>query len=136
MGLLYPRRKTGDDAGDRRRGQVLLEQRPPSGIWGGLLSLPELAGHAPAEDDKVAAADQHALGLAVAPFGEMETQERLSTITHVFTHYKLHIAPYRVTLARARGTGRRRGPPLVRRREHPRRAAAGADQETAAGIIG
>jgi A/G-specific adenine glycosylase len=30
----------------------------------------------------------------------MESYERLSTVTHVFTHYKLHIAPYRITLSR------------------------------------
>jgi A/G-specific adenine glycosylase len=82
------------------RGEVLLEQRPPSGIWGGLLSLPELDGHVPAVDDDVPAADDAALMLAVGKFGEMESHERLSTVTHVFTHYKLHIAPYRVTLAR------------------------------------
>ncbi len=82
------------------RGQVLLEQRPPSGIWGGLLSLPELDGHLLAEDDDVPAADDDALMQAVGKFGEMESHERLSTVTHVFTHYKLHIAPYRVTLAR------------------------------------
>ncbi|WP_206360132.1 NUDIX domain-containing protein, partial [Pseudomonas viridiflava] len=34
-------------------GQVLLEQRPPTGIWGGLLSLPELDGHVLAEDDDI-----------------------------------------------------------------------------------
>ncbi|NRR32941.1 A/G-specific adenine glycosylase [Oxalobacteraceae bacterium] len=82
------------------RGQVLLEQRPDSGIWGGLLSLPELDGHVLAGDDRVAPAADTALMLAAGKFGEMESHERLSTITHVFTHYKLHIAPYRVTLAR------------------------------------
>jgi A/G-specific adenine glycosylase len=41
--------------------QVLLEQRPPSGIWGGLLSLPELDGHVAAEDDEVEPADHDAL---------------------------------------------------------------------------
>jgi len=81
-------------------GQVLLEQRPPTGIWGGLMSLPELDGHVLAEDDDIEAADHDALMLATARFGEMESYERLSTITHVFTHYKLHIAPYRVTLAK------------------------------------
>lgn len=81
-------------------GQVLLQQRPPAGIWGGLLSLPELDGHALAEGDAVAPADHEALTLAVGRYGELESHERLSTITHVFTHYKLHIAPYRVTLAR------------------------------------
>jgi len=81
-------------------GQVLLEQRPPSGIWGGLLSLPELEGHVAAEDDEVAEAGHDALLRAVGKFGEMESYERLSTVTHVFTHYKLHIAPYRITLSR------------------------------------
>lgn len=80
--------------------QILLEQRPPSGIWGGLLSLPELHGHVGADDDAVADADHAALSQMVARFGDMESYERLSTVTHVFTHYKLHIAPYRVTLAR------------------------------------
>ncbi|MFA9215524.1 MAG: A/G-specific adenine glycosylase [Sphingomonadaceae bacterium] len=83
-------------------GQVLLEQRPASGIWGGLLSLPELDGHALAEDDDIAALDAAALMLAVDRFGTLESYERLSTITHVFTHYKLHIAPYRITLAQRR----------------------------------
>ena len=81
-------------------GQVLLEQRPPTGIWGGLLSLPELDGHLLAEDDDVPAADDTLLLQAVGKFGEMESAERLTTVTHVFTHYKLHIAPYRITLAR------------------------------------
>ena len=81
-------------------GQVLLEQRPPTGIWGGLLSLPELDGHLLAEDDDVPAADDRLLLQAVGKFGEMESAERLNTVTHVFTHYKLHIAPYRITLAR------------------------------------
>lgn len=81
-------------------GQVLLEQRPESGIWGGLLSLPELDGHMPADDGRVAPAGHAALTLAVSRHGELESHEQLSTITHVFTHYKLHIAPYRVTLAR------------------------------------
>ncbi|MES2264080.1 MAG: A/G-specific adenine glycosylase [Pseudomonadota bacterium] len=81
------------------RGQVLLEQRPSSGIWGGLLSLPELDGHVLAEGDDIAPADQQALMLAVQAFGTIETQERLMTVTHVFTHYKLHIAPLLITLA-------------------------------------
>ncbi|CAN7679970.1 A/G-specific adenine glycosylase [Pseudoduganella sp. LjRoot289] len=81
-------------------GQVLLEQRPASGIWGGLLSLPELDGHTLAEDGDVPPPDAAALLAAVNLFGEMEMHERLMTVTHVFTHYKLHIAPLLVTLAR------------------------------------
>ena len=87
-------------------GAVLLEQRPPSGIWGGLLSLPELAGHVAAPDadegNDANAAEDSELLRAVEPFGTMESYERLNTVTHVFTHYKLHIAPYRITLAQRR----------------------------------
>ena len=36
----------------------------------------------------------------MAPFGEIETQELLLPIVHVFTHYKLHIVPCRITLSR------------------------------------
>jgi len=79
-------------------GQVLLEQRPATGIWGGLLSLPELDGHALAEDDEIAPVDDAALLAAVQPFGVIDTHERLLNVTHVFTHYKLHIAPLLVTL--------------------------------------
>ena len=81
-------------------GQVLLEQRPGSGIWGGLLSLPELDGHVLADGEAPRDIDQAALARAVAPFGTIETQERLLPIVHVFTHYKLHIVPCRITLAR------------------------------------
>jgi A/G-specific adenine glycosylase len=65
---------------------VLLEKRPPTGIWGGLWSLPEAAD----EDALVAVA--HGLGGS----GELE---RLSSFTHTFTHFKLDIEP---RLARAR----------------------------------
>lgn len=77
------------------RGQVLLEQRAPSGIWGGLLSLPELAGHGVQDD----APGDAAVAAAVQPFGSMESLERLRPVLHVFTHYKLHIHPLLVTLA-------------------------------------
>jgi A/G-specific adenine glycosylase len=79
-------------------GEVLLEQRPASGIWGGLLSLPELAGHLPHETTHLPALDQAAVSQAIAPFGAAESQERLRPVTHVFTHYKLHIDPIWVTL--------------------------------------
>ncbi|MCY1553201.1 NUDIX domain protein [compost metagenome] len=52
-----------------------------------------------AGDDEIPPADQAALLAAVQVFGEMESHERLMTVTHVFTHYKLHIAPLLVTPA-------------------------------------
>jgi A/G-specific adenine glycosylase len=87
------------------RGQVLLEQRPATGIWGGLLSLPELAGHNTMAPGTAAAPDTHdtpmdaAVAAAVSPFGTMESLERLLPVVHIFTHYKLHIHPLLVTLS-------------------------------------
>ena len=77
-------------------GQVLLEQRPDSGIWGGLMSLPELDGHGALDGEAAVIED---VVRAAAAFGEVEETEALLPLVHVFTHYKLHIAPYRIALA-------------------------------------
>lgn len=61
--------------------QVLLELRQSSGIWGGLLSLPEVADCVEAET--VA----RRLGLATLGFEELEPLE------HSFTHFHLAIRP-------------------------------------------
>jgi A/G-specific adenine glycosylase len=66
---------------------VLLEKRPPTGIWGGLWSLPE-------------AADEDALAAVAHGFGGTEELHRLAPLTHTFTHFKLDIEP---RLAQARG---------------------------------
>lgn len=70
-------------------GDVLLEKRPDSGIWGGLYSLPEKAvddtGASP-EPGWVAYAES---GLQLNPL----TLEPLPTIRHSFTHYHLDITP-------------------------------------------
>jgi A/G-specific adenine glycosylase len=60
---------------------VLLEKRPPTGIWGGLWSLPEAA------DEDALAAVAHSLG------GGTDKLQRLSPFTHTFTHFKLDIEP-------------------------------------------
>ena len=83
-------------------GQVLLEQRPETGIWGGLMSLPEMDGH---QTLGVEAADIDEVVCAAGAFGEVEEAEALLPLVHVFTHYKLHIAPYRIGLARRAETG-------------------------------
>ncbi|MGH8853706.1 MAG: A/G-specific adenine glycosylase [Telluria sp.] len=86
------------------RGQVLLEQRPATGIWGGLLSLPEADGHLGAEVDAVAAP---AIVAAGGQFGTVDEVEALRPLVHVFTHYKLHIAPWQLRLsARAEASER------------------------------
>uniref|UniRef100_UPI00403F02A2 A/G-specific adenine glycosylase n=1 Tax=Massilia sp. METH4 TaxID=3123041 RepID=UPI00403F02A2 len=80
-------------------GQVLLEQRPGAGIWGGLLSLPEVNGHVAMDDEDHPQVDGDMVAAALLPFGVPESQERLNRVTHVFTHYRLQIVPVLVTLA-------------------------------------
>ena len=77
------------------QGEILLEQRPPSGIWGGLLSLPELerlGGDAAGED---LLAEVRA---ALCDIGEIEGIEALPAFTHAFTHYKLLVTPWKIDL--------------------------------------
>jgi A/G-specific adenine glycosylase len=75
--------------------QVLLQQRPEVGIWGGLLSLPEIG----MADD---ALSNDVIDDAVAPFGTVASIARLPLLSHGFTHFKLHITPYQVRLAQRR----------------------------------
>lgn len=91
------------------RDQVLLEQRPDSGIWGGLLSLPELAAgmlqpdevkQSKLQADEAARLFQQEIVRTVASFGALQTCDALTPFAHVFTHFKLHVTPYLVTLSR------------------------------------
>ncbi|MDX1755490.1 MAG: A/G-specific adenine glycosylase [Marinobacter sp.] len=74
-----------------RQGRVLLQKRPPSGIWGGLWSLPELDPAYTAEE--LPDACEQALGLSC---GEPELQ---AGFRHTFSHYHLHIQPARLIAA-------------------------------------
>jgi A/G-specific adenine glycosylase len=77
-------------------GEVLLQQRPDNGIWGGLMSLPEMDGHVALDK----AIDAPALvDSAAAAFGKVDEVQALLPLVHVFTHYKLHIRPLKVALA-------------------------------------
>jgi len=69
---------------------VLLERRPPTGIWGGLLAPPECAGTASAEEIARAAE-----ALARRHGCRLQAVEALPPLTHSFTHFRLHIAPQR-----------------------------------------
>lgn len=83
----------------QHEGQVLLEQRPNSGIWGGLLSLPEVDGMRERTGSS-ASADSAAEILHLAQrFGQFEKLDPLPEFTHVFTHFKLHITPILVRLS-------------------------------------
>jgi A/G-specific adenine glycosylase len=70
-------------------GRVLLERRPPSGIWGGLWCFPQL------EEEDAGAAAHAAERLALDPEG-VEHVEDWAELTHVFTHFSLRIRPVRL----------------------------------------
>ena len=69
---------------------VLLERRPPSGIWGGLLSLPE--GDTATADEF---ARRHGLRL-------LATQP-MAKLKHTFTHFRLNIQAVCCRVERASG---------------------------------
>ena len=71
-----------------RAGEVLLEKRPPAGIWGGLWCLPETVREA-------------GLGpYCLERFGaRVSGIEALPGIAHGFTHFKLDIQPLRLRVS-------------------------------------
>lgn len=65
-------------------GEILLQKRPPTGIWGGLWSFPEFT-------DETGMADwllEHGQAQVIAT--------RLPVLTHTFSHYRLHLHPLQV----------------------------------------
>jgi A/G-specific adenine glycosylase len=62
--------------------RVLLETRPPAGIWGGLLSLPELPQGADAREWTEGRFACRVSAVSPAP-----------TLDHAFSHFRLRIAP-------------------------------------------
>jgi A/G-specific adenine glycosylase len=73
----------------QRAGEILLEKRPPTGIWGGLWSFPE------------AEADADAVEFCVQRYGAAVTlREPLPLVAHGFTHFKLDILPQPVAVTR------------------------------------
>jgi A/G-specific adenine glycosylase len=63
-------------------GEIMLEKRPGSGIWGGLWSLPEISA-----DEVAEAAAEQRYGVRA------ESLPLLPTLSHAFTHFRLHIKP-------------------------------------------
>ncbi len=63
------------------RGSVLLERRPPTGVWGGLWTFPELSGGSAREYCR------RALGC------EVRRTRALAPVEHGFTHFRLRAVP-------------------------------------------
>jgi A/G-specific adenine glycosylase len=64
-----------------QRGRVLLERRPPAGLWGGLWGFPEC------DTDNVATFCRESLGLVVEP------DPPSPPLRHSFSHFHLDITP-------------------------------------------
>jgi A/G-specific adenine glycosylase len=62
--------------------RVLLVRRPPTGVWAGMWSLPEVEDH-----------DQAREFVSVHSEADFEAGTPLALIEHTFSHYRLHIAP-------------------------------------------
>lgn len=78
------------------KGRIWLEQRPPSGLWGGLWSLPQFDTQQALEEW----VDTH----TVAP----KREPARPVFTHTFSHFRLEISPQLVvctTLSGVRETG-------------------------------
>jgi A/G-specific adenine glycosylase len=86
--------------GDR----VLLETRPPTGIWGGLQSLPELPEGADAQEWTERNFACRVIAVACPRSGVPGTQSGaaparcvpLGTFVHAFSHFRLRIMPLRM----------------------------------------
>ncbi len=132
----------------RRGDEVLLERRPPAGVWGGLWSLPEAALADPGADPAPAAELARRFGLRVTP------PRPLPAFDHAFTHFRLRVQPFVCELEAAAGaaqssaalwlplgeTGQAALPQPVRALlralpSRPARAGAGAAQERAASRV-
>ena len=84
-----PRRSTCMLLLQDARGAVLLEQRPPTGVWGGLWCPPELGEESPENWSR------RVLGAPV------RIASPLAPVRHGFTHFELEIMPLRARLEAA-----------------------------------
>lgn len=78
------------------RGRVLVERRPPSGIWGGLFSFPEASADLDFHDAADVSVRRHG-GLAVRHV------RPLPPVEHGFTHFRLRAVPLVVSVEHVPG---------------------------------
>jgi len=71
-----------------RAGEVLLEKRPPSGVWGGMWCLPEAVRKTDIEAYCLKRFGTHVIEI-----------DELPLIAHAFTHFKLDIRPLRLRVS-------------------------------------
>ncbi|MDR1075162.1 MAG: A/G-specific adenine glycosylase [Xanthomonadaceae bacterium] len=76
-------------------GRILLQRRPPAGIWASLWSLPEM-------EDRVSATQWFDMHFR----NRFDKAESLAEIQHVFSHFKLRMRPLRWRSLASRATVR------------------------------
>lgn len=82
-----PKRETVFAIIENSRGEILLEQRPPSGIWGGLWSFPEFPVEQSVEQS------------IKTQYGyKVKQQIEYNSVKHTFSHFHLLIKPIHVKL--------------------------------------
>ncbi len=77
---------------ENRGGDLLLQRRPPTGIWASLWTLPQA-------DTDGAMREWFACEVE----GDYDAAEELPLIVHTFSHYRLHLQPLRLRKVALRG---------------------------------
>jgi A/G-specific adenine glycosylase len=70
---------------ENARGELLLQRRPPAGIWASLWTLPQAETEAQLRE-----------WFAGEVHGDYDDAEAMPPIVHTFTHYRLHLQPLRL----------------------------------------
>ena len=78
---------------ENEQGEVLLQQRPPSGIWGGLWSFPE---YVDVSDMTSNLESDYAVMLL--------SSEEYNVFTHTFSHFRLMITPIHIKIRQNKNT--------------------------------
>jgi A/G-specific adenine glycosylase len=84
---VIPNRETVFAIIENDKGEVLLQQRPPTGIWGGLWCFPEIAS-----DEPIAATIKKQYGFNI------KQQTEYKSFKHTFSHFHLMIKPVHIVL--------------------------------------
>lgn len=74
---------------ENEAGELLLEQRPTNGLWGGLWSFPEC--------------DHDGLEQHTANYDSITQSETLAEFRHTFTHFHLDITPVKIRVRERQG---------------------------------
>ena len=84
-GKVLPEREAVALLLENARGELLLQRRPPTGIWASLWTLPQA---------ETGAELRQWFELEID--GDYDAAEELPTIVHTFSHYRLHLQPRRL----------------------------------------